>query len=266
MAASNESQGLKIAVAVFIALSVILSVTCYFLYSNYSQADAKLAKANEDLNTAKKGQNILQTQVEDLRGRIGVRAEDADAAKAEIEAHYKKVYEQTRQPGQPGQRGHAEGPAERAPAPGTAGPQGKVQQAIQSFRAENNRNYISSLDRMTELMENLSLLTTAMGANYLDLRHALEAATNVTKEQVDVQTKAAEAARSDVMEEQKKHVEERQSLLTKVDTLTKDNDLKTTEIANLNDKIRQLTEDRSRRRSCSPPRSATGATRPSGAT
>jgi hypothetical protein len=82
-----------------------------------------------------------------------------------------------------------------------------------------------------------------MGANYLDLRHALEAATTVTKGQVEVQTKAADAARADVVEEQKKHTDERQSLLTKVDALTKDNDLKTTEIANLKDKIRQLGED-----------------------
>ena len=42
MAAANESQGLKIAVAAFIALSVILSVSSYFLYSAYSAADAKV--------------------------------------------------------------------------------------------------------------------------------------------------------------------------------------------------------------------------------
>ena len=33
MASANESQGLKIAVAAFITLSVILAVACYFLYS-----------------------------------------------------------------------------------------------------------------------------------------------------------------------------------------------------------------------------------------
>ena len=75
MAASNESQGLKIAVAVFIALSVILSVTCYFLYTSYSQADAKLAAAVEKQNTQQKSISIQQTQLDELRGRIGVRAE-----------------------------------------------------------------------------------------------------------------------------------------------------------------------------------------------
>ena len=32
MAAANESQGLKIAVAAFVTLTVILAVTSYFLY------------------------------------------------------------------------------------------------------------------------------------------------------------------------------------------------------------------------------------------
>lgn len=243
-ASSNESQGLKIAVAVFIALAVILSVTCYFLYTNYSQAEARLAKATEDLNTAKRGQSTQLSEIEDLRGRIGVRAQDAEAAKAEIDAHYKKIYEKLEELGGKVNTAMQKVQQSGAQPQELQDLQGKVQQAIQSFRAENNRNYISSLDRETELMENMALLTTEMGTNYLDLRHALESATNVTRQQVDVQTKAAEAARTDVMEEQKKHVEERQTLLTKVDTLTKDNDLKTTEIANLNDKIRQLTEER----------------------
>ena len=34
MAAANESQGLKIAVAAFITLTVILTVSSYFLYTN----------------------------------------------------------------------------------------------------------------------------------------------------------------------------------------------------------------------------------------
>ena len=37
MAAANESQGLKIAVAAFMTLTVILAVTSYFLYSAYSR-------------------------------------------------------------------------------------------------------------------------------------------------------------------------------------------------------------------------------------
>jgi hypothetical protein len=243
MAASNESQGLKIAVAVFIALSVILAVTCYFLYSNYSVADARMVKANDDLNNSKKAQSIQQDHIEKLRGRIGVRAEEAEAAQAEIDTHYKKVNAVLDELGNKVNTAMQKVQQSGAQPQELQDLQGRVQQAIQSFRAENNRNYISSLDRMTELMENLSLLTTEMGANYLDLRHALESATKVTSEQVNVQTKAAEAARADTLDEQNKHVAERQGLLTKVDQLTKDNDIKTTQIANLSDQIRQLKED-----------------------
>ena len=57
MAAGNESQGLKIAVAAFVTLTVILAVTSYFLYTGYSRAEAvadserdKASKAQEATN------------------------------------------------------------------------------------------------------------------------------------------------------------------------------------------------------------------------
>ena len=72
---------------------------------------------------------------------------------------------------------------------------------IQSYRGETNHTLIASLDRLTELMVDLSMLTTETGANYLELRHTLEAATSVTKEQVKVQTTAAEASHADLLDE-----------------------------------------------------------------
>jgi hypothetical protein len=45
MAKENESRGLKIAVAAFISLSVILAVACYFLYAAYTQAEARRVAA-----------------------------------------------------------------------------------------------------------------------------------------------------------------------------------------------------------------------------
>src|SRR5262249_14119259 len=154
----------------------------------YSQADARLSKANDDLNTAKKAQNLQLTQLDELRGRIGVRAEEAEAAKGEIDAHYKKVYERLDNLGNQVNAAMQKVQQSGAQPQELQDLQGKVQQAIQSFRGEKNLNYISSLDRETELLENMALLTTGMGVNYLDLRHALEAATNVTRTQVDVQT------------------------------------------------------------------------------
>ena len=45
MSNADESQGLKIAVAAFLALSVILAVACYFLYAAYAAADARRIEA-----------------------------------------------------------------------------------------------------------------------------------------------------------------------------------------------------------------------------
>jgi hypothetical protein len=52
MAAVDESQGLKIALAAFISLSVILAVACYFLYSLYTVADARRAVAEAKVRAA----------------------------------------------------------------------------------------------------------------------------------------------------------------------------------------------------------------------
>ncbi len=56
-------------------------------------------------------------------------------------------------------------------------------------------------------MENLSLLTTELSLNYVNVRQNLEAATSVAKQQVDVQTKAAADSHADSSTEQKKHEE-----------------------------------------------------------
>ncbi len=47
MTTADESQGLKIAVAALITLSVILAVACYFLYAAYTLADARRIDAEQ---------------------------------------------------------------------------------------------------------------------------------------------------------------------------------------------------------------------------
>src|SRR6516225_9763037 len=93
MAAASESQGLKIAVAAFITLSVILSVASYFLYSAYTSAEGKLELANQEATKAKTGQSNILTQYEEMRTKIGTRVAEHDAAKEEIATHFKKIDE-----------------------------------------------------------------------------------------------------------------------------------------------------------------------------
>ena len=241
-AASNESQGLKIAVAAFIALSVILSVASYFLYSAYASADAKLISNTEELNKAKSVQHELQNQFDDLKSKVGTKASDADPVKEEIGNHFKKVNEKF-----DNLVNAANAAIQKAQAAG-AGQElqevrDKIQQIVQSYRNEPSKTYISSLDRITELMESLSLLSTELSVNYKELRDKLEAATNVAKQQVDVQIKSAEASRADLDSEHKKHDEERQILVNKVTEQQTDIDKKVTQIANLQADVKRLQDE-----------------------
>src|SRR5262249_9834685 len=247
MAAANESQGLKIAVAAFITLSVILSVVSYFLYSAYSSADARLTSTTEELNKAKTAQGQILGQYEAMRQSIGTRANDFEPAKDEITGHFKKIDDRLNN--LMNQVNTAVQKAQQAglQAQEVEDVKGKIQQVMQSYRSEPNKSYSSSLDRATELMENLALLTSELSINYHDLRNSLESATNTAKQQVDVQTKAATDSRTDLEGEHKKHEEERGTLVAKVDQPQTDNDKKHTEIANLTARTKQQQEDAARK-------------------
>ncbi len=232
MAAANESQGLKIAVAAFITLTVILAVTSYFLYTNGASAEARLAVAEENLAGKAKSADMALRQFEDMRARIGTKGAEFEAAKEEVIAHHKKIDERLNE-----LDNRVKESVQRAQANGAQGPEleeakQNIARAIASYRAEP-KNYIPSLDRLTDLMDGLSMLTTELSLSYVNVRHSLESATSVAKDQVEVQRKAADTAHADVLSEQTKHTEERARLLSSVDKLQTDNDKATGEINNL---------------------------------
>jgi hypothetical protein len=248
MAAANESQGLKIAVAAFIALTVILTVTSYFLYQAYSSADAKLQSANEEVNKKNQANSLALNQYEEVRTRVGTKAQEHDQTKEEIAAHFKKVDQRLDAMINSVNTAVSKAQAEGAQGTELEETKQRVQQVIASLRSEPNKTYISSLDRITELMENLAMLSTELSLNYVNLRKSLEASTGVAKTQVDVQTKAAEKSAADVLAEQKSHEEARNVLVTKVGELQGANDKQATEIANLSTRIKQQEEDFTRQR------------------
>jgi hypothetical protein len=92
---------------------------------------------------------------------------------------------------------------------------------------------MSTIDRMSELMDSLSLLTTELSLNYITVRRSLESATGAAKQQIDVQTKAAADSHAEVLAETKDHEDKRGTLLTKVDQLQTDNDKRGLEITAL---------------------------------
>ncbi len=185
MTEENESQGLKIAVAAFITLTVILAVTSYFLYSSVQNAQARLASAQEAQHRDRRMANLAVNQSDELRARIGTKATEFDAVKQEMSAHFKKVEERL-----DNLMNTVNVAVQTAQQDGVQGPELedmklKVQRAIASYRSEPSRTYISSLDRLTDAMESLALLTAQLSRKYVGARKSPEAATGGAKGQND---------------------------------------------------------------------------------
>jgi hypothetical protein len=77
MTAANDSAGLKIAVAFFISLSVILTVALYFMYAAYTQADARLQMVQRTNDQSRRALRVLQSQYDELKAQMN---KPADAA------------------------------------------------------------------------------------------------------------------------------------------------------------------------------------------
>ncbi len=164
---------------------------------------------------------------------MGVKAAEIEPVKEEIATHFKKIderlnalLEQVNAAVQKAQQSGAQGPE-------LEDAKQNVQKAVSSLRAEPNKTYMSTIDRMSELMESLSLLTTELSLNYITVRRSLESATGAAKQQIDVQTKAATDSHAEVLAETKDHEDKRGTLLTKVDQLQTDNDKRGLEITAL---------------------------------
>lgn len=242
-AANNESQGLKIAVAVFVTLSVVMAVGTYFSYSAYSDASARFAKSEGDLSTARRAQSDIANERDALLKEIGARGQDQDAYKAELKAEYKKIDDELKTMSD--QVIAAVGTAQQA---GATGPEledakAKVQQITAAYRSEPNKTYVSALARMTELLKNLAMLTTQTALNYTDVKRNLENANSVNAGKLKVETDAVASAKTDLTGEHQKHEAERQSLLARIDRYDSDNSRMQTEIANLTGNLRELEDD-----------------------
>ena len=195
MAESNESQGLKIAVAAFITITVILAVTSYFLYASVSTAQARLDTEREARAMDKRVAALALRQYDTMRTRVGTKAEEFDAAMEEISASFKKIDERLKNlvnavnaALQTAQQNGAQGPElENAKL--------SVQRAVASYRSEPNKNYISTLDRLSELTENLSNLATQLALKYPGASKSPEGATGAAKDKKDQEPKAKDQGR-----------------------------------------------------------------------
>jgi hypothetical protein len=244
MAAANESQGLKIAVAAFVSLTVILAVTSYFLYSNYSSTAAKLVAADDDAKKSNAAATTALSQLQELRTRAGyTNIEDFEALKAAIKkdddkltndlnsiiGEVKKVTTAYKEAG-----GNDPKVLELEQA---------AEQTVGSYRDEPNKTFASSLSRLRELISNQAYLTTAYAVDNLNLRKSLAAANGVNQSKLDEQIQAVTKSKSDLENEHNEHEKLRQDLLAKVDKLQTDRDSMSTEYENFKTKTAQAKDD-----------------------
>lgn len=248
MAAANDSQGLKIAVAVFVTLSVILAVSTYFAYSEYAKADAKYTKAESDAAAAKKAQSEALNQLDGLSKEvIGARAQEYDAIRAEVKKALQKNDERLNE-----LIAQVDAAVDQAKASGAQGQEledakAKVRQLAASIRTEPNKTQLALIDRLTDLISNSAMLSTRLALNYVDVKRNLEVANAVNAQKLEEQVKAYNDAKADLTAEHEKHIEDRQSLVTRVEKYDTDNSEMTTQIAGLNAKIREMEDDYTKR-------------------
>lgn len=222
--ASQDSQGLKIAVAAFVTLAVILAVTTYFGFSNYSDAWNQLEAAKKKEADAITAQGQVQGYLNDLKDKIGLgKADDSglkEAIKKEEEAHLKKLNDLNNELAKLIQENKQAGvDAQKLDV--------IVQNATKlttDLGDVSKQNYLARLAIMSELLENELKLATNLGLDNADLRVKLEKANAINDEKLQVElTKVADAnkAKEDSIKE---HDGDRQKLLTQVNVLQAERD------------------------------------------
>lgn len=248
MAAANESQGLKIVVAVCVSLVVILLVSTYFLYTSYDDATQKLkaaeAKTSEASNLAQKTLRNLQ----DLRDRAGYKqfdvVDDIAPLKAEIEKDQQKAVEKL---------AGLQAKVDQAVAEAQA--KGASDQEIQNYRDQAAQilarfqspdvppNFATSLDTLADMTRNMAELTVEFARDNVRLRSDLTAANQINQEKLAVQEGAARSANTDKETQLTNHETDRQKMLAQVDQLTTQNSQLASENATMKTRLTQQEED-----------------------
>ena len=171
MAAANESQGLKIAVAAFVTLTVILAVTSYFLYTAYSRSEAQFESERDKAKKAQDDTAKWQSNYGEFRQIAGVRSEDFDPAKTEVSTFFKKLNDRIGTLATATNAAISKAQQAGIDSKDLEEARSRVQTTINSYQSEPNKNFISAIDRLTELLETTSLLSTEMSSNFVGLRN-----------------------------------------------------------------------------------------------
>lgn len=224
MAASNDSQGLKIAVAIFVSLTVILAVAAYFLYSEYDKASQQLAQKTQELSTKSQEATRANNDFLRLRDRAGYQAvgtntdqimtkasEDQEALIGALQTHLGEATNALAQAQQAGQTSPAAQQIAR-----------DLEGALERFRQEslNNPTFKDSMGTLADITGNQAKLTAQLAADNIQLRQQLVAVNGVNQNELDVQEAAAAEASTSLQQEHQKYENLFTEQRDRIDTLS----------------------------------------------
>lgn len=208
MASANDSQGLKIAVAIFVSLTVILSVMSYFLYTEYSKAAEQLVAARTEASQANQKATQANTNLLDLRNRAGYTTQSEAAAILQaIDTDQQALVESLQS-----ELGQALELIGQAQQQGATGPEveryrNSVMGLIQTFGDESTQSPTlkGSLETLATLTANQANLATSLASDNVKLRRQLENVDNINEAELTKQAQASQESQSNLAEESRKY-------------------------------------------------------------
>jgi hypothetical protein len=240
-AASSENQGLKIAVAVFVAFTVILGVTTYFGFSGKAEATAKLDDVEKKNQAAARELDTTRQQLGDLKSRAGyANIEEFQGVLDAITKNEDKLNEKLTE-----LRTKVAATVKEYKDNGGSDKKvedlhNTVEQIITQYGNEPSKTFQSKLDRMTELMSSLTQLTVAMSLDNESLRHGLNTSNEINQAKIDETDQARQKAEADLLDVTTKNEQGRTDLLARVDELQTANVAQANRIAGLENDLTRL--------------------------
>jgi hypothetical protein len=226
-------------------------VTTYFAYTSYSQAAAREAQARSDEANAKKTAQQAINAFNYLRDRAGYAKAGEDQAAIEaairkddqklnealtaLSNNIKALIENYRAAG-----GDAEKVAQLS---------AEADQIVAQITSDpiQNRTFASTIDRMTQLLDNMAQLSTSLVLDNESLRKSLASVNSVNAQQLQVQINEVNKLKEDLAAEHTRHEEERQALIRKNDELQTRSSQQETEIARLTQELSQTKAEDAKR-------------------
>jgi predicted nucleic acid-binding Zn-ribbon protein len=238
MAAANDNQGLKIAVAALVMLVFILGVTNYFAFSSSSrefahaeQESKKAADSDSKARAALEQANYYRT----LIGYPNIDAADPEAVKAAIKKDNDRISADIQGIGAEFIKAVSEVQQAGEADPKLEELKGIGQGIVASIASEPNENkvYVKSLDRMKAVLENQSRLMRELALDYRKLRADLTSANSINNVEVAKTGAARDQAAKEKQDEIGRIKTEVQSLHDQITALQNSEKDKTNQITDL---------------------------------